>query len=87
MYFYSGQPMQFLSGVDIRGSDLKNSSFIYVDFRGAVFDKDSELTGADLRGAKLQWTTGLDTVPDWQNAIGDSNTTLPAGFQRPSHWK
>lgn len=78
-----------LAGADLTGVSLRGSIAIAADFSGArmqycdvlgVDMRDAELRGADLAGAIYL------TQMQVNSARGDARTTLPTGFDRPSHW-
>ena len=62
-----------LSGADLSGARLN------ADLDHAYLDN------ADLRGAKLQDTTGL-TQKQIDEAMGDDSIQLPSDLQRPANW-
>ena len=64
----------YLIGADLRGADLRMADVIGADFRGA------DISGADLTGSIFLIQSQLDA------ARGDSRTTMPSSFTRPTHW-
>jgi uncharacterized protein YjbI with pentapeptide repeats len=78
-----------LRGADLRGADLRGTYLIGAELSGADLRR-ADLIGADLRDANL---TGADltdaifvTQAQLNAALGDQNTKIPEGLQRPSHW-
>jgi hypothetical protein len=78
-----------LAGMDLTGVSLRGSIAIAADFSGARMQYCDvlgvDLRDADLRGAELDGAIYL-TQMQVNSARGDARTTLPAGFDRPSHW-
>jgi hypothetical protein len=78
-----------LRGADLRGADLRGALLIGADLTGTdLFRCDLlgvDLRGADLSGARLEQAIYLSQM-QVNGARGDTRTTLPAGFERPSHW-
>jgi hypothetical protein len=79
-----------LRGADLRGAELRGALLIASDLRDADLSR-AELIGADLRDARLD---GADlrqaiylTQVQVNAASGDARTKLPAGLERPSHWR
>jgi uncharacterized protein YjbI with pentapeptide repeats len=75
---------------DLRRADLRGAYLIAADLREADL-RGADLTGADLRDARLH---GADlrealflTQSQLQAASGDEATSLPAGLERPTHWR
>jgi uncharacterized protein YjbI with pentapeptide repeats len=64
----------YLIGASLRQADLRQADLLGADLR------DADLSGADLRGALFLVQSQLDA------ARGDSETVLPDGRMRPSHW-
>ncbi len=78
-----------LRGADLRGASLRGALLVAADLRGADLRR-ADLIGADLRGADL---SGADltgalflTQAQVDAAHGDTETVLPPGLGRPSHW-
>lgn len=78
-----------LSGADLDGLSIRGSIAIAADFSGASLARCDvlgvDLRDADLRGADLAAAIYL-TQMQVNSARGDARTTLPRGFERPSHW-
>jgi uncharacterized protein YjbI with pentapeptide repeats len=78
-----------LAGADLRGTTLRGSTAIAADLRNVNLGRCDllgvDLRDADLRGADLAGAIYL-TQMQVNSARGDALTTLPAGFQRPTHW-
>ena len=78
-----------LGGADLRGADLRGAVLIAADLRAADLAL-CDLLGADLRDANVRGARLDQAIYSTQmqvnGARGDSATTLPAGFSRPSHW-
>lgn len=78
-----------LAEADLRGITLRGSTAIAADLRNANLGQCDllgvDLRDADLGGADLSTAIYL-TQMQVNSARGDALTTLPAGFQRPSHW-
>lgn len=78
-----------LEGADLRGASLRSAYLIGADLRGADL-RLADVTGADLRGADLSGadlTGSMFLIQSQLDAAkGDSATTLPSSFTRPSHW-
>ncbi|MEU6080331.1 pentapeptide repeat-containing protein [Streptomyces sp. NPDC047108] len=79
-----------LDGADLRGADLRGALLIAArlrnaDLRGADLI-GADLRDADLRGADLTGSVFL-TQPQVDAARGDAGTRLPAGLDRPAHWR
>lgn len=79
-----------LAGADLRGADLRGAVLIGADLRGTDLRR-ADLIGADLRAADL---CGADlseslyvTQTQVGSAQGDRVTVLPAGLDRPDHWR
>jgi len=79
-----------LAGAELNGADLRGALLIGADLRGARL-RSADLIGADLRGAQLG---GADlssalyvTQAQLNSARGDDLTALPAGLERPQHWR
>ena len=64
----------YLIGADLRGADLRLADVIGADLRGA------DIRAADLTGSIFLIQSQLDA------AKGDSGTTVPPSFMRPTHW-
>ena len=64
----------YLIGADLRGADLRMADVIGADLRGA------DIRAADLTGSIFLIQSQLDA------AKGDSGTTVPPSFMRPTHW-
>jgi uncharacterized protein YjbI with pentapeptide repeats len=64
-----------LSGADLSGADLSGADLSGVDFDGA------NLKGANLSGANLSGVHSLT------RSSGNDETSLPDGFERPTHWQ
>ena len=56
----------------------------WTDLPGATLF-GADLSGADLSGADLQGVVDL-TQDQIEEAIGDEDTTLPEGIDRPDSW-
>ncbi|MEV6314216.1 pentapeptide repeat-containing protein [Streptomyces sp. NPDC051776] len=79
-----------LDGADLRGADLRGTLLIAArlrraDLRGADL-LGADLRDTDLRGADLTGSLFL-TQPQVTAARGDAATRLPAGLDRPAHWR
>lgn len=79
-----------LAGADLQGRTLRGSIAIAADLSNARLHR-CDLLGvdfrdADLRGADLDGAIYL-TQMQVNAARGDSSTVLPAGFERPTHWR
>ena len=79
-----------LRGADLSGTCLRGALLIGADLAGARLDR-CDLLGADLRDADV---TGADltdaiflTQVQVNSARGDSTTRIPAGLDRPAHWR
>jgi hypothetical protein len=79
-----------LAGSDLRGVTLRGSIAIAADLRHARLT-GCDLLGVDLRDADLRGSdlAGAIYLTQMQvnSAVGDASTTLPVGFERPSHWR
>jgi len=95
----SGKPDIDLAGADLRGAYLREAHLNEADLRRAKLI-DADLSGAYLNGANLKETnlreanlsrTDLSKVQNLAQAqvdlaIGDENTKLPKGLERPKAW-
>lgn len=79
-----------LAGIDLRGADLRGALLIAVDLAGADL-RWADVLGADLRDANVR---GADlsaaiylTQVQVNSAMGNAETKLPEGFDRPTHWR
>jgi hypothetical protein len=79
-----------LSGIDLRGADLRGFLFIAANLRGADL-RYADVIGADFRDADLRGAnlTGCIFLTQAQvnAATGDRATSLPPSVERPEHWK
>ncbi|GIT81545.1 hypothetical protein LLS1_32140 [Leifsonia sp. LS1] len=79
-----------LRGADLRATELRGALLIAADLRGTDL-AFAELLGADLRDARLDGADLRDalylTQAQVNAASGDARTRLPAGLERPSHWR
>jgi hypothetical protein len=79
-----------LSSADLRGASLRGAVLIGADLRGADL-RWADLLGVDLRGADLRGADLTDalfgTQPQVVSARGDAATRVPAGLDRPRHWR
>ncbi|MEF2246018.1 pentapeptide repeat-containing protein [Paenibacillus sp. IITD108] len=78
-----------LSGIDLRGADLRGFLFIAADLRGADL-RYADVIGADFRdadlsGANLNGCIFL-TQAQVNSAAGDKQTSLPPSVEMPEHW-
>ena len=69
-----------LRGANLMGADLRNVYFMDTHLQDAVLNE------ADLRAADLSRATGLTQEEQLDNALGDSDTVIPHGLQRPALW-
>ena len=67
-----------LRGADLRGADLRGADLGWAKLDGA------KLGGAKLHGAKLGSTDV--TAPQLEGTLGDPETQLPLGVDRPENW-
>lgn len=87
-------------GADLMGADLRRKRLRGANLRGAYLigadlrEVDltlADLIGADLRGADLRGANLTDSLFLTQFQVnaarGDSTTRLPAGLERPAHWR
>jgi hypothetical protein len=79
-----------LAGADLRGADLRGAVLIGADLRGADLRR-ADLVGADLRAADLRGADLAESLyltrTQVGSARGDRATGLPAGLDRPDHWR
>ncbi|MEV6551701.1 pentapeptide repeat-containing protein [Streptomyces sp. NPDC051597] len=79
-----------LRGADLRGADLRGAYLIAADLSGADL-RLADVIGADFRDADLAGADLTDclflTQTQVNAARGDDATVLPAGLDRPSHWR
>jgi mannose-6-phosphate isomerase-like protein (cupin superfamily) len=68
-----------LRGADLRAADLTRANLVGARLLGV------DLVGANLSGADLSTAEDL-TQEDIDQTLGDENTALPEGIQRPAHW-
>ena len=78
-----------LRGADLRGVDLRGALLIGADLSGCDLSW-TDLLGADLRDADVSGARLGDAIYLTQMQVGatrgDAATSLPEGFERPSHW-
>lgn len=78
-----------LAGRNLSRVDLHGAVLIAADLRGAQLRR-VDLLGADLRDARVQGANlagALHLTQGQVNAtLGDQDTVLPRGFERPGHW-
>ncbi|GAB3689365.1 pentapeptide repeat-containing protein [Saccharopolyspora tripterygii] len=79
-----------LRGTHLRSANLRGALLIAADLRGADLGfadlLGADLRDTDLRGAELTGALYL-TQPQVSAARGNDTTRLPAGLQRPAHWR
>lgn len=79
-----------LRGAKLRGASLRGAYLIAADLRGADL-RDADLIGADLRDARVadaDLSTALFVAQTQLNAArGNASTRIPAGLERPAHWR
>lgn len=68
-----------LEGATFGGAYLQRTNMYRTHLEGALLEK------AHLEVARLDQAIGL-TQKQLDSALGDENTTLPAGLTRPAHW-
>jgi len=73
-----------LRGADLRGADLRGAKLQGAKLQGAKL-QGADLRGADLRGADLRGALNL-TQAQIEDALGNKDTKLPEGLQRPAEW-
>ncbi len=66
-------------------ADLFGATLIGADLRHAKASR-AFLKRADLTGADLSTTIGI-TQDQISEALGDRDTRLPEGVERPAHWQ
>jgi uncharacterized protein YjbI with pentapeptide repeats len=73
-----------LSGAQLWRAGLSGAQLGWATLSGAFLAEadlsDAQLGGADLRGAQGLTQAQLDV------ALGDAQTQLPAGLERPTNW-
>lgn len=78
------------AGADLRGANLRGALLVGADFTGADLGL-ADLLGADFRGVQLAEADlgrSLFLTQFQVNAAnGDRGTRLPAGLERPGHWR
>lgn len=78
-----------LKGAVLDGTHLESASLWGAHAERSIFNDThldaALLTGIHLEGADLSRATGLDQA-QLITALGDSNTILPDGLNRPAHW-
>jgi hypothetical protein len=84
----------YLNEADLSKARLRKADFTEAKLQGAKL-QGAKLQGADLRGAKLQGADlrGADlrgalnlTQAQIEDALGNKDTKLPEGLQRPAEW-
>jgi hypothetical protein len=79
-----------LADTRLRGADLRGALLIGADLTGADLSwcdvLGVDLRDADVSGALLKEAIYL-TQMQVNSARGNAGTTLPDGFERPSHWE
>ena len=74
-----------LMGANLSRADLFGATLIGAHLRRANASR-AFLKRADLTGADLSTTIGI-TQDQIREALGDRDTKLPEGVERPAHWQ